>query len=89
MKLNLVDDIDDCVNPGDAYILGGTDKKTGQPITQLAICCPGCGKTSGSAGSHVYNRVTQSYKPSIRHNKSNGGCGWHGWLTNGIFTKVK
>lgn len=79
MKLNLVNDIDLLLNKGDAMI----DIKDGKK--QLVICCPQCGQISASAGNHIYNEETQSYTPSIVHNKELGGCGWHGWLTNGEF----
>lgn len=80
-KLNLVDDTDDLLNKGDAYkifneVLGWH---------QLAIVCPGCGKVSFSAGKHCYNEATMSYTPSIVHEPTKGGCGWHGYLTNGVF----
>ncbi len=80
MKLNLVDDIDNVINPGDATMVIGN-----HGLLQLIICCPGCGRNSASAGDHVYNKETQSYTPSIVHNKDLGGCGWHGYLTNGEF----
>lgn len=80
MKLNLVSDIDDVVNPGDALRVKGHEGRL-----QLIICCPKCGKVSGSAGSHTFDPNTNSYYPSIIHNKDLGGCGWHGWLTNGEF----
>ncbi len=34
------------------------------------------------------NRELPTLKPSIFHNKEKGGCGWHGYLTKGIFTSV-
>lgn len=49
------------------------------------MCCPNCGAKSSSRGNHIYNRETQTYTPSIIHDTKYGGCGWHGWLTNGIF----
>lgn len=82
-KLNLVDDPELLINKGDAMIYIGKEEKF-----QLSIICPGCGKQSASAGGHVYDPITQSYSPSIVHNKDLGGCGWHGWLKNGIFTEV-
>lgn len=81
MKLNLVTDEDLVQNPGDAHIVQG-----GKGL-QLIICCPGCGKVSASAGTHLYDPATQSYSPSIVHNKDLGGCGWHGWLKNGEFVE--
>lgn len=83
IKLNIVDDIEDVKEKGDATIVIGRNNKK-----QLIICCPQCGKRSGSAGNHVYNEETKTYTPSIVHNKDLGGCGWHGWLRNGIFTSV-
>lgn len=80
IPLNIVDDHDLLINKGDACIVGGNGG-----LTQLIIVCPGCGKASASRGKHVYNRETQSYTPSIVHDTNYGGCGWHGWLTNGIF----
>lgn len=83
MKLNLVDDIDDLKEKGDALIVIGRNKKK-----QLILCCPGCGRKSGSRGGHVFDESTKTYKPSIVHNTEYGGCGWHGWLTNGEFKNV-
>ena len=80
IPLNLVEDDELLLNKGDALVVIGREDKL-----QLIIVCPGCGKTSASAGGHVYNPKTKSYHPSIVHNKDLGGCGWHGWLTNGIF----
>lgn len=87
MKLNLVNDVEKVINKGDAYVTGGNHTETGDKIVQLIICCVGCGKVSGSRENHVYNKETQTYHPSIVHDKKLGGCGWHGWLKNGIFTE--
>lgn len=84
IKLNLVEDHELLINKGDAIVVKGNEGKT-----QLIIVCPGCGAISSSRGSHVYNRETKSYHPSIVHDRNYGGCGWHGWLTNGIFTQCK
>lgn len=78
--LNLVEDNDMLINKGDALIVIGN-----YGLTQLIIVCPGCEKVSASRGKHIYNKETQSYTPSIVHNTEYGGCGWHGWLTNGVF----
>jgi hypothetical protein len=85
IKLNLVDNIDLVINKGDAREVFNTELGW----TQLIICCPGCGKVSGSACKHKYNKETQSYTPSIVHDIDLGGCGWHGFLTNGEFIEVK
>ena len=81
IKLNLVDDYDLLINKGDA--IAYTNKELGW--VQLIIVCPGCGEKSASAGKHKFDRDTLSYTPSIIHDKSLDGCGWHGWLTNGEF----
>jgi hypothetical protein len=96
MKLNLVNDIDKVINPGDALIVCVMKKGANKDMLvstgiidyyQLIICCPQCGKNSGSKGNHRYNKEIQTYHPSIIHNKKLGGCGWHGWLKNGEFIK--
>ncbi len=81
--LNLVYDHDLLINKGDA--LPYFNSQLGH--TQLLIVCPGCGKTSGSSQKHKFNKTTLSYTPSIVHDKALGGCGWHGWLTNGVFSE--
>lgn len=40
IKLNIVDDIDNVKNPGDAITVSGIHNKTGNRIIQLIICCP-------------------------------------------------
>lgn len=88
LSLNLVSDIDDVVKPGDACTVTGKHKKTGKVITQLIICCPRCGTISASRGNHIYISNNKSYHPSIVHDVNYGGCGWHGWLKNGVFTEI-
>jgi len=80
-KLTIVDDDEKLLNKGDAIIIFNPDLG----YEQLILVCPGCGKTSASAGKHRYNRDTMSYTPSIVHDSKLGGCGWHGYLTNGVF----
>ena len=87
IKLNIVKNSEDLKNPGDASPYMGIHSKTGERILQLGIICPGCREESGSAGNHVYNPKTETYHPSIVHDKELGGCGWHGWLKNGFFTE--
>lgn len=80
VKLNIVEDDELLLNKGDAIIVIGHEG-----LIQLVMCCPNCGARSGSRGRHIYNRETKSYYPSIVHDTNYGGCGWHGWLTNGEF----
>lgn len=51
--------------------------------------CPGCGSVIG-IGSPYGDRAgwtidftTLTASPSILHDRSKGGCGWHGHLVNG------
>ena len=83
MKLNLVEGNEQLVNKGDAIIVMKGKLK------QLIIVCPGCGKATASRGEHIYDENTQTYTPSIVHDKNYGGCGWHGWLTNGEFKQCQ
>jgi len=86
-KLNLVKDQEKIKKRGDACVVLGNHSKTGEKILQLIICCIRCGEVSGSAKNHIYNKDTKSYHPSIVHDTNLGGCGWHGWLKNGVFTE--
>lgn len=55
--------------------------------------CPGCGMESccteradgRSRPSWIMDKTTQSWQPSVHHEK---GCGWHGFLTNGYWVSV-
>ena len=96
IPLNLVNDFDDIIKPGDACVVAVTKKIPLEDgihfissdivdYYQLIICCPRCGKKSASAGNHKYDKETKSYHPSIVHDTELGGCGWHGWLKDGIF----
>lgn len=80
IPLNLVDDNDLLLNKGDGLIFTDGDK------LGLIIVCPKCGKKT--SGRHIYNKETRSLTPSIVHNQELGGCGYHGYLTNGVFTEV-
>ncbi len=83
IKLNLVDDIDEVINKGDALVVTAIEgHKT------LVWICPNCGERTSSARGHVhvFDDKTNSLSPSIVHAKKLGGCGWHGWLKNGIFS---
>lgn len=78
--------------PGDVMTM--TDEVDG-PVTALGFGCPGCGGASilhlGSGPDRHTWQVTGgdpskpeslSVRPSIHHS---GGCGWHGYLTDGVF----
>lgn len=83
IPLNLVEDHLLLLNKGDGLVFQFAppdDDKYG-----LIIVCPKCGRAT--AGRHIYNKETKSLTPSIVHNKDLGGCGYHGFLTNGVFTE--
>lgn len=55
----------------------------------LVYLCPGCGKTFSitTGPEHPkwgidFDKLTAH--PSIRHAKEKGGCGWHGYLKEGV-----
>lgn len=73
---NLVDDNEKVLRPGDYYLLPDG----------LLLCCPGCAQRSGPRGKWTYDPVTRSALPSIYHDPKYDGCGWHGYLTQGIFS---
>lgn len=90
----LVADIDaDGAQPGDVEALAIDGRVWG-----YGFACPGCGSKSFLAldaenppprwavtGGDVANPATVTLAPSIFHTAERGGCGWHGYLTNGVF----
>lgn len=81
MTGNLKDNIEDLLEPGDYTPAEGNNG--------IIMVCPGCGKVSAprSNSQHIYDPATRSVAPSIVHNQELGGCGWHGYLTNGQFNQ--
>jgi transposase len=79
VNLNLVEDIEDVKNPADGMVVIDKDNN----VYHLIWICPSCGQRT--TGKHKYDRATRSLHPSIVHNLDLGGCGWHGWLTDGLF----
>lgn len=56
----------------------------------LHFKCPGCGSVIGIEiglpGEHPKWEIdfaTLTASPSILHDRTKGGCGWHGYLKNG------
>lgn len=80
MKLVIKDDayLDELIK-GEAIIVQNGN------LLQLIICCPQCGQSSASAGNHIYNKETQTYHPSVIHNKELGGCGAHYFIRAGEY----
>jgi hypothetical protein len=83
--------------PGEASVY--TYNVNGKTLLGLVWCCPQCGKPATSVDkkdkdgnfigkAHSYNPETKTLSPSIVHDKKLGGCGYHGWLRNGIFKPV-
>jgi hypothetical protein len=79
VKLNLVENIDDVKNRADGMVVFYRTDNT----YQLIWICPACGQRT--TGKHKYDKETKSLHPSIVHDLTLGGCGFHGWLTNGWF----
>jgi len=66
-------------------------------VAGLIFVCPGCRALSSilfvSIDKHPVwswngSKTRPTCTPSILHNKDKGGCGWHGYLTEGIFVGV-
>ena len=81
------------VQPGDVALFERVDGT----VEDLAIACPGCGRRSSlplvpgyqsrwtvTAGN-VRDPSSLTLAPSIFHRVEDGGCGWHGYLTQGVF----
>lgn len=93
----IVEDIDaDGAQPGDVEPLA-----YGGVVWGYGFACPGCGSKSYLAldeenppprwsvtAGDIRKPDAVSLSPSILHDRSKGGCGWHGYLTRGIFTSV-
>lgn len=95
-KLRGVEALDGSFDPGDVTLMvdepGGT-------TTAWGFGCPGCGGAcilhlgTGPEG-HTWRVTagdaskpeTATLAPSIHHTSQYGGCGWHGYLTAGVFT---
>lgn len=92
-RVRVVDDIDaDDVQPGDIEVRGA-----GHDAGGYAFACPGCGSRSWLAlgpdnpsprwvvtAGDVARPDTVTLSPSIFHTRERGGCGWHGWLRDGV-----
>ena len=93
VPLRLVADINAAdVQPGDVEVRGNVETTGG-----FVFACPGCGARSwlaigpenpgprwGIASGVAARPETVSLMPSILH-AAPQGCGWHGYLTNGVF----
>ena len=82
MKLILAPDkLPNELLPGEGIVFAYPDGTIG-----MIVCCPKCGCSMASiTEGHKYDKETQSITPSLVHDTKFGGCGWHGWLTNGEF----
>ena len=92
-KLRGSETLDGTFEPGDVVTMVDDP---GGPVTAYGFSCPGCGGASilhlgtGPSG-HTWHVTageaakpeTVTLAPSIHHS---GGCGWHGFLTAGVFT---
>lgn len=91
--VTVVEDIDaPDIAPGSIEVRGAGTEYGG-----YGYACPGCGSLSFLAigpenpsprwlvtAGDVAKPETVSLSPSILHSVERGGCGWHGYLTNGV-----
>lgn len=94
-RARVVADIDaEDTQPGDIEVRGA-----GHDAGGYAFACPGCGARSWLAigpdnpsprwvvtAGDVARPDTVTLSPSILHATERGGCGWHGYLTNGVLS---
>ena len=86
---------DNGFEPGDVALMVDAP---GGPPTAYGFGCPGCGARSilhlgtGPAGHTWHVTAGDAADPahvtlraSILHAPQHGGCGWHGYLTEGVF----
>lgn len=95
-KLRALAELDGAFEPGDVRLMVDAP---GGPTTAYGFGCPGCGSTCilhlGTGPANHTWQVTEgdaskpetvTLAPSILHAPQHGGCGWHGYLTRGVFT---
>lgn len=96
VAVRVVDDLDDDGGAGAVEV-----RAFDGVVWGYGFGCPGCGAPSflalatenpeprwtGTAGD-VRDPATVSLVPSILHATERGGCGWHGFLTHGVFTSL-
>lgn len=59
-------------------------EKDSSKVIGLHFRCPGCNSIIGvMEPTWEIDRASMTAKPSILHDRGKGGCGWHGYLTNG------
>ena len=95
----MVDDLDAPGDDGPGCMLALNPREGGGPCPGYLFACPGCGRHSGlylhppdpgtprwhvTAGDAT-RAEGLSLSPSIHHTTALGGCGWHGYLTAGVF----
>ena len=91
VAVNIVNTFDELKNPGDLfYTIDKEDKIVG--FIEMCPCgCATIGAVTFDTGSLEQkspkwkwngNKEKPTVTPSIRRI---GGCGWHGYLTNGVF----
>lgn len=92
------DALDGPMEPGDVVLIGDAGSTPGA-VTAYGFGCPGCGARSilhigtGPAGHTWHVTAGEAAKPegvtlraSVLHDPQHGGCGWHGYLTEGRFS---
>lgn len=94
----IVEDIDaEDVGPGALMLTHRSNDRS--VVAGYILTCPGCGQQSGLFLNPVDPGVPRwrvvagdparaeglTLAPSIHHTTAQGGCGWHGWLRDGVF----
>lgn len=95
----MVADLDAPGDDGPGCMLPLNPRDEGGPCPGYLFACPGCGQHSGLylhppdpgtprwrvIGGAAERAEGLTLAPSIHHTAERGGCGWHGFLTNGVF----
>lgn len=83
VPMRLVDALFDDKHPGDAkYFSGTADEASG-----LNFVCPcGCSRVYG-INKTIWTWTGTREAPTVRDSIQCNPCGWHGWLTDGVFSK--
>lgn len=96
VRARFVSSIADTAEPGCMKPVCNIDRE----FQGFMFTCPGCGQRSFLRAGAKKPEESPSWqitsggpndvahlalKPSIHHDEAKGGCGWHGWLTDGVF----
>ena len=85
LPVTIVKDISEATEPGSIE-----PRHIDGVLQGYAIRCPGCNNESwlpvrGKSGWVSISEDPITINPSVFHTKEAGGCGWHGYLKNGVW----